>query len=83
MVLGLVVLLGSAITAIAGTRTLLRPMRLVGGWSEAPPVELSLRLWVLVPSVGGTALVVAIACLLAFTRFGRSARPSALRSADR
>jgi hypothetical protein len=83
MVLGLVVLVGSATAAIASMTTLLRPMRLVGGWSEAPPVELSLRPWVLVPSVGGTALVVAIACLLVFTRFGRSARPSALRSADR
>jgi hypothetical protein len=83
MLLGLVVLVGSAIPAIATMRTLLRPMRLVGGWAEAPPVELSLRPWVLVPSVMGTALVVAIACLLVFPRFGRSARPSALRSADR
>jgi ABC-type lipoprotein release transport system permease subunit len=83
MVLGLVVLVGSALTAIATTATLLRPMRLVGGWSAAPPVVLSLRPLVLVPSVVGTALVVALACLLVFTRFGRSARPSALRSADR
>jgi hypothetical protein len=83
MVLGLVVLVGSALAAIATMRMLLHPMRLVGGWSEAPPVDLSLRPWVLVPSVVGTALVVALACLLVFTRFGRSARPSALRSADR
>jgi hypothetical protein len=82
MVLGLVVLVGSAVTAIATTGTLLRPMRLVGGWSEAPSVQLSLRPWVLVPSVVGTSLVVAIACLLVFTRFGRTARPSALRSAE-
>jgi hypothetical protein len=83
MVLGLVVLVGSVIAAVATTRTLLGPMRLVGGWAEAPPVDLSLRPWVLVPSVVGTSLVVAVACLLVFTRFGRSARPSALRSADR
>jgi ABC-type lipoprotein release transport system permease subunit len=83
LVLGLVVLVGSALAAIATMRTLLRPMRLVGGWPEAPPVDLSLRPWVLIPSVAGTALAVALACLVVFTRFGRSARPSALRSADR
>jgi hypothetical protein len=82
-VLGLVVLVGAAVPAIAVMKTLLRPMRLVGGWAEAPPVDLSLRPWVLVPSVAGTALAVALACLVVFTRFGRSARPSALRSADR
>jgi hypothetical protein len=83
MVLGLVVAIGSVIPAIATMNTLLRPMRLVGGWPEGPPVDLSLRPWVLVPSVVGTAAIAAIGCLLVFTRFGRSARPSALRSADR
>jgi hypothetical protein len=81
--LGLVVLVGSAVAATATTATLLHPMRLVGGWSEAPQVDLALRPWVLVPSVVGTAAVVALACVVVFTRFGRSARPAALRSADR
>jgi hypothetical protein len=58
-------------------------MRLVGGWSEAPQVDLALRPWVLVPSVVGASAVVALACVVVFTRFGRSARPAALRSADR
>ncbi len=83
MVLGLVVLLGSALAAVATLATLLHPMRLVGGWAEAPPVDLALRPWVLVPSVFGVALVVVVACSLVFTRFGRPARPAALRGADR
>ncbi|MDX6358943.1 MAG: hypothetical protein QOH37_1997 [Nocardioidaceae bacterium] len=81
--LGLVVLVGSAIAASATMQTLLHPMRLVGGWAEAPPVDLTLRPWVLAPTVVGVALVVSVACVVVFTRFGRSARPSALRSADR
>jgi hypothetical protein len=83
MALGLVVLAGSTVAALATTHTLLQPMRLVGGWAEAPPVDLTLRPWVLAPTVVGVAGVVSIACVVAFTRFGRSARPSALRSADR
>jgi hypothetical protein len=83
LVLGLVVLVGSAVAAVATSATLLHPMRLVGGWAEAPPVDLGLRPWVLVPSVTGVALVVVVACSVVFTRFGRPARPAALRSADR
>ncbi|WP_151083308.1 hypothetical protein [Nocardioides cynanchi] len=82
-VLGLVVLVGSTLAAVATTQVLLRPMRLVGGWAEAPPVDLSLRPEVLVPSVAGVAAVVVLGCSVVFTRFGRAARPSALRSADR
>jgi hypothetical protein len=83
LALGLVVLTGSTLAALATMRTLLHPMRLVGGWAEAPPVDLTLRPWVLAPSVVGVSAAVAVACVVVFTRFGRSARPSALRSADR
>jgi hypothetical protein len=78
-----VVLVGSAVAAAATMQTLLRPMRLVGGWPDAPLVVLGLRPWVLVPTVVGVAAVTALACVLVFTRFGRAARPAALRGADR
>jgi hypothetical protein len=58
-------------------------MGLVGGWPDAPAVDLTLRPAVLLPVVAGAALVTAVACAVVFTRFGRAARPSALRSADR
>jgi hypothetical protein len=83
LVLAAVVLLGSGVAAAATMQTLLRPMRLVGGWTDAPAVVLGLRPWVLAPTVAGVAVVTAAACVVVFTRFGRSARPSALRGADR
>jgi hypothetical protein len=58
-------------------------MRLVGGWADAPAVDLGIRPWVLVPTVVAVAGVTAVACVVVFTRFGRSARPAALRGADR
>jgi hypothetical protein len=83
LVLAAVVLVGSAVAALASMQTLLRPMRLVGGWTDAPVVVLEIRPWVLAPTVVGVAVVTAVACVVVFTRFGRSARPSALRGADR
>jgi hypothetical protein len=58
-------------------------MRLVGGWSDGPAVDLALRPWLLAVVVVGTAAVTAVLCGAVFTRFGRNARPSALRAADR
>jgi hypothetical protein len=83
LLLGAVVLVAAGVAAAATTRTLLAPMRLVGGWSDAPSVDLGLRPVTMLVVVAGAALVTAAACALAFTRFGRRARPSALRAADR
>ena len=83
LVLAAIVLVTAGVTAAFTTRTLLTPMGLVGGWPDAPAVDLTLRPAVLVSVVAGAALVTAVACALVFTRFGRAARPSALRSADR
>jgi hypothetical protein len=58
-------------------------MRLVGGWAVAPAVDLAVRPWVLTPVALGVAVVTAVCCAVVFTRFGRSARPAALREADR
>ena len=46
-------------------------------------VDLAVRPWVLTPVALGVALVTAVCCAVVFTRFGRSARPAALREADR
>jgi hypothetical protein len=78
-----IVLVASGVSAAVTTTALLRPMRLVGGWSVAPAVELAVRPWVLTPVAVGVALVTATCCGVVFTRFGRSARPAALREADR
>jgi hypothetical protein len=82
-ILAAIVLVTSAIAAAATTVPLLRPMPLVGGWSQAPHLRLAIRPATLAVVVVGVALVTAVLCLLAFTRFGRAARPSALRSAER
>jgi hypothetical protein len=58
-------------------------MRLVGGWADAPAVDLGLRPWTLGAVVLGVAVVTLVACALVFTRFGRGSRPAALRAADR
>jgi hypothetical protein len=58
-------------------------MDLVGGWSLAPLVDDAVRPWLLAAVCVGVAAVTAGACALTFTRFGRAARPSALREADR
>jgi hypothetical protein len=83
LVLAGVVLVTSAVATAATTGSLLHPMHLVGGWSYAPAVDLSLRPWVLAATCLGVAVVTAVSCLGVFTRFGRAARPSALRAADR
>jgi ABC-type lipoprotein release transport system permease subunit len=81
--LAAIVLVTAGIAAAATTTTLLRPMRLVGGWAVAPAVDLAVRPWVLTPVALGVAVVTAVCCAVVFTRFGRSARPAALREADR
>jgi len=83
LLLGVVVLVTAAVTVAATTTTLLEPMELVGGWADAPAVDLALRPWVLGAVVVGAAVVTAVACATVFTRFGRNARPSALRAAER
>ena len=78
-----VVLVAAGVAAAATTTTLLRPMRLVGGWAVGPAVDLAVRPGVLTPVALGVALVTAACCAVVFTRFGRAARPAALREADR
>ncbi len=83
LALATIVLVAAGVAAAATTTTLLRPMRLVGGWAVAPAVDLAVRPWVLTPVTVGVAAVTAVCCAVVFTRFGRSARPAALREADR
>ncbi len=78
-----IVLVTAGVAAAATTTTLLRPMRLVGGWAVAPAVDLAVRPWVLTPVAVGVSVVTAVCCAVVFTRFGRTARPAALREADR
>lgn len=82
-ILAAVVLAASAVAAALTTVPLLEPMPLVGGWSQAPLLELEVRPGTLTAVVVAVAGVTAALCCLVFTRFGRGARPSALRSADR
>jgi hypothetical protein len=81
--LSVVVLVTAAIAAAVTTVPLLKPIHLVGGWSQAPELHLALQPLTLAAVVVGVALLTAMLCALVFTRFGRAARPSALRSADR
>jgi hypothetical protein len=81
-ILAAVVLVAAAIAAVATTVPLLKPMNLVGGWAEAPIVQLDVRPLTLATVVIGVAAVTALLCALVFTRFGRGARPAALRSAE-
>ena len=83
VLLATIVLVTAAIAAAATTVPLLTSMRLVGGWAEAPALRLEVRPLTLGAVVVGVALVTAALCILVFTRFGRAARPAALRSADR
>jgi len=83
LLLAVIVLVAAVVTVAATTMTLLEPMELVGGWANAPAVDLALRPWTLVVVVVGAAVVTAVACAAVFTRFGRNARPSALRAAER
>jgi hypothetical protein len=78
-----IVLVAAVVAAAATTTTLLGPMRLVGGWAVAPLIDLALRPWVLAVVGLGVAVVTAACCAVVFTRFGRAARPAALREADR
>jgi hypothetical protein len=82
-VLAGIVLVAAAVTSAVTTVPLLKPMQLAGGWSDAPALALGVRPVTLVAAVLGVAAVTALLCGFAFTRFGRDARPSALRSADR
>jgi len=81
--LALVVLVTAAVVAVATTVPLLTPIDLVGGWPEAPALHLRVRPVTLAAVLSATASVTAVVCTIVFTRFGRSARPAALRSADR
>lgn len=81
--LAAIVLVTAVVTSVATTVPLLEPMRLVGGWADAPALRLRVQPVTLAVVVVGVAAVTAGLCAVAFTRFGRSARPSALRSADR
>jgi hypothetical protein len=58
-------------------------MRLVGGWAVAPLIDLAVRPWLLAAVGLGVAVVTAACCTVVFTRFGRGARPAALREAER
>ncbi len=78
-----IVLVAAVVTAAATTTTLLGPMELVGGWAVAPLIDLAVRPWVLTAVGLGVAVVTAACCTAVFTRFGRAARPSALREAER
>jgi hypothetical protein len=81
-VLAGVVLVSAAIAAVATTVPLLKPVGLVGGWAHAPVLRLEIRPLALGGIVTGVALLTALLCAIVFTRFGRGARPAALRSAD-
>ena len=81
--LALVVLVTAAIAAAVTTVPLLKPIRLVGGWAQAPELRLAVEPVTLAVVVIGVAGLTAVLCAFVFTRFGRAARPSALRSADR
>ena len=83
VLLSVIVLVTAAIAAAATTVPLLKPIQLVGGWSQAPRLHLALQPITLATVVIGVALFTATLCALVFTRFGRAARPAALRSADR
>jgi hypothetical protein len=83
LLLSVVVLVAAAVTAVATTVPLLKPMQLVGGWALAPALRLEIRPLTLGVVVVGVAVLTAALCALVFTRFGRGARPAALRSADR
>ena len=82
-VLAGIVLVTAAVTSAAATVPLLKPMQLAGGWADAPALGLAVRPVTLVSVVLGVAVATALLCAYAFTRFGRDARPAALRSADR
>jgi hypothetical protein len=83
IVLAVIVLVTAAVAAALTTIPLLKPMGLVGGWPEAPVLRLEIHPLTLAAVVLGVALTTVLLCALVFTRFGRSARPAALRSADR
>jgi hypothetical protein len=83
MILAAIVLVTAAITAVATTVPLLEPMGLVGGWPPAPVLRPAIRPITLASVVVGVSVVTAALCAIVFTRFGRGARPSALRAADR
>jgi len=77
------IVLGAAtIAAAATTVPLLEPIQLVGGWAQAPELDLAVHPATLASVVVGVAVLTAVLCALVFTRFGRAARPAALRSAD-
>jgi hypothetical protein len=80
--LSAVVLVTAAVTAAATTVPLLEPIQLVSGWSHAPALDLAVRPLLLATVVVGVALLTALLCAVVFTRFGRAARPAALRSAE-
>ena len=82
-VLAMIVLVSAGVAAAATTATLLQPMKLVGGWADAPLIDLGLRPLTLALVVVGVTILTVLACIMAFTRFGRAARPSALRGTDR
>jgi hypothetical protein len=77
-----IVLVTATVAAAATTVPLLEPTRLVGGWAQAPELDLAVHPATLAYVVFGVAVPTAVLCALVFTRFGRAARPAALRSAD-
>ncbi|MBO0847244.1 MAG: hypothetical protein J2P22_17730, partial [Nocardioides sp.] len=83
LLLAVIVWVTAGVTAAATSRTLLEPMRLVGGWADAPAIDIGLRPWTVGGVVAGAAVVTLLSCAMVFTRFGRSARPAALRAVDR
>jgi hypothetical protein len=82
-ILAAIVLVTATVTAAATTVPLLKAMTLVGGWADAPVLHPHVRPITLAVVVVVAALVTAAICGLAFSRFGRGARPSALRASER
>jgi hypothetical protein len=83
LILASVVLVTAAVASVATTIPLLKPMQLVGGWTQAPILHPEIRPMTLAVVVVSVAAATALLCVVVFARFGRAARPSALRSADR
>jgi hypothetical protein len=58
-------------------------MHLVGGWAEAPVLHPAVRPVTLAAVMAGVSVVTVVLCAVVFTRFGRAARPAALRAVER
>jgi hypothetical protein len=82
-ILAAIVLVTAAVTCVVTTVPLLRSMHLVGGWAEAPVLHPAVRPVTLAAVMAGVSVVTVVLCAVVFTRFGRAARPAALRAVER